>query len=316
MTKKEAEIALSKARLVMQQGVQYKMYSTFQRSKSRGGYGIEISYVSADIKRLIVPKFVTRIGYGAGELAVGLEELIINTDEIDIADKAFYRSGLKKVHINAKECTIGNSAFALNMLLDEVEISGNTIGINESAFRYCNIKCARLSNGLKYMDSFVFANNDGMERLMLPDSLCNRDAVLFPDDLAGLCENNGKLSEVKLSKGITAIGMAMFSGCNSLDDIELHEGLKRIDKFAFEDCSIRRIVIPSTVEYMKMSAFHDSMLEELVILSKDIDYSSIGEVIYGSTQYLKLIKAPKIILDNIMIRGTDFKNRVKFEVLE
>lgn len=316
MTKKEAEIALSKARLVMQQGVQYKMYSTFQRSKSRGGYGIEISYVSADIKRLIVPKFVTRIGYGAGELAVGLEELIINTDEIDIADKAFYRSGLKKVHINAKKCTIGNSAFALNALLEEVEISGNIIGINESAFRCSNIKHVSLSDGLKYMDSFVFSANSGMESLILPDSLCNRDAVLFPDDLVGLCQYNGKLREVKLSKGMATIGEAMFSGCKRLEDIELYEGLKRIDKFAFEDCSIRKLVVPSTVECMKMSAFHDSMLEELVILSKNVDYNSMGEVIYGSMQYLRLIKAPKIILDNIIVRGTDFKNRVKFEVLE
>jgi hypothetical protein len=64
------------------------------------------------------------------------------------------------------------------------------------------------------------------------------------------------LKSINIPSTVIVIGERAFSGCSQLWNVELSEGLKRIDNHAFRDCtSLVSIRIPSTVKVISSGAF-------------------------------------------------------------
>lgn len=61
--------------------------------------------------------------------------------------------------------------------------------------------------------------------------------------------------KIVLPVGVYRTGIAIFSGCTSLQEVVLPMGLRDIGAFSFRGCSIRSIDIPDTVEHIGGHAF-------------------------------------------------------------
>ena len=64
---------------------------------------------------------------------------------------------------------------------------------------------------------------------------------------------------------IVEIGKYSFKGCDSLIKIDFSNQIKRIDEYAFEDCAIKEITIPHTVEYIGCGAFKGCVRLEMIV---------------------------------------------------
>lgn len=94
------------------------------------------------------------------------------------------------------------------------------------------------------------------------------------------------LAKVTLSEGNKVIEKFAFSCCDALDAVEIPSTITTIKDYAFQACSIKRIVIPATVKYIG-NAFNSARtpIESLVIEDSDspllpIDYEN-GDYSFG-----------------------------------
>ena len=87
----------------------------------------------------------------------------------------------------------------------------------------------------------------------------------------GVCPEFGMKNEIKkliLNEGVTEIFEYAFYECKNLEEIELPNSLKLIDKSAFKDCiSLKKLEIPSGVTSIRAAAFSncDSLTGKLFI---------------------------------------------------
>ncbi len=67
-----------------------------------------------------------------------------------------------------------------------------------------------------------------------------------------------EVTHVRVDLSVKEIGENAFYDCNQLRNVELCDGLERIDCGAFEGCTLlERIIIPSTVKFIGKWAFHE-----------------------------------------------------------
>lgn len=85
-----------------------------------------------------------------------------------------------------------------------------------------------------------------------------------------------------------------FSGCTSITDIVLKDGIKDIESYAFYDCkSLHGIIIPNGVTSIKKWSFGDcSSLQTLNIPNS---VTSIGEYAFSNCSYLQTINIPNSV---------------------
>lgn len=97
------------------------------------------------------------------------------------------------------------------------------------------------------------------------------------NDIFSDCHN---LAKVTLSEGNKVIEKFAFSSCDALDAVEIPSTITSIKDYAFQACSIKRIIIPATVKYIG-NAFNSARapIENLIIEDSDspllpIDYEN------------------------------------------
>ena len=87
-------------------------------------------------------------------------------------------------------------------------------------------------------ESFEYHLRNSLKKVVLPDSLESLD-VLF--------QGYEKLENINIPSKISEIKHGQFNGCTNLEFIELNEGLKKVDGYAFMRSGLKDIVLPSTV---------------------------------------------------------------------
>ena len=80
-------------------------------------------------------------------------------------------------------------------------------------------------------------------KIFLPNTITKIGKEAFRD-----CSN---LTEITIPPKVKSIPDSCFYDCKSLEEVNLHEGIESIASQAFENTSIRKIVIPSSVVYMQ-----------------------------------------------------------------
>ena len=98
--------------------------------------------------------------------------------------------------------------------------------------------------------SSAFIESD-ITSLMMPDSVTN----IYTYAIAG-CE---KLTEVRLSENLQAVGECSFSGCTSLTQVDLSmPTLTHIYNEAFEGCtSLQQVIFGDNIEFIGAEAFQE-----------------------------------------------------------
>ncbi len=77
----------------------------------------------------------------------------------------------------------------------------------------------------------------------------------------------GAIKSIKIPNSVEIIDKYAFSGCSSLEEVVLPEGLVEIRRGLFNECTaLKRIVFPNSVRIISMDAFYEcNALEELVL---------------------------------------------------
>ena len=102
------------------------------------------------------------------------------------------------------------------------------------------------------------------------------------------------VARVRVDPAVKVIGKEAFAGCEQLINVELCEGLERIDEQAFIGCkSLTSITIPSTVKVIGQHAFRDCFELRNVKLNEGLE--EIGHGAFTHCTSLTSIRIPSTV---------------------
>lgn len=170
-----------------------------------------------DVRRVIIEEGVTTIGAYAFNDCRSLSEVSLPDSLTTIENFAFCTCvSLTAVELPGNLTTIGHTAFAACFNLEEINLPDSMTSIGEDAFASTAISSAVIPSGVKTLN---YTFND--------------------------CEN---LNTVKLSEGVTTIGVQTFAECTGLTEISIPSTVTSIGANAFSNCSsLAEIVLPDGV---------------------------------------------------------------------
>ncbi|MBR6105026.1 MAG: leucine-rich repeat protein [Paludibacteraceae bacterium] len=195
----------------------------------------------------------------------------------DIADadsKSF--KGIKRIIISEYASELPDFAFSFSPALQSVYISKNISKIGEQPFCYCNNLSAIEVDG----QNNYFSSIDG---------------VLFNKDKKRLIRcPEGQFGVYTVPDGVEEIFEYAFYGCNGLNEIKLPASLKKIGKFAFQQCEgLHTITIPDGVTTLEECTFFGCINLQNVHVSKQL--SVLGkEAFYGCVK-LEAVSLPNTV---------------------
>ena len=181
---------------------------------------------------------------------------------------------------------IASNAFKDCVELVSVTLPSGLIKIGSNAFEKTNITEIELPDALTYIGSGAFESCESLKSLVLPSGIVEIGRGAF-DHCYRLDYNTYKngcyipskddpyfilcdvldVSEktVELHKDTKIIYSYSFRNCMYIEEVALPEGLIRIKEYAFGDNrTLKRIIIPSTVEKIDRWAFYNCEALEII----------------------------------------------------
>ena len=216
-------------------------------------------------------------------------------DAVEIQAHAFQDCKFLRTITVPSTCTrIGQMAFAGLPSLEEVTLLGSFTSIDDGAFCRCKF-LTRLTispscgNDNSYMDS-PYIGKEAFEecRHLKTFEGGNRIRVIRESAFA-YCES---LRSLRLPSSVRLIGESAFIE-SSIRQVKLHEGLERIDAYAFDSCDLMKIRIPSSVRTIANGTFAACHSLSQVTLCEGLE-SIKDEAFYGCTS-LETIVIPSTV---------------------
>lgn len=212
--------------------MEYKKYNSApwaSRGIDAGVYGTVDTYtdiyISGEkITHLEVPSTVKKIKPYAFAYCGNLEEITLPEGIESIDERAFYGCvNLSTIVIPSTVKTIGEYAFSGTSNLASITIKEGLESIGANAFGF-----------------------SGLKSVVLPESLVEIGANTFT--------NCSKLVSANVPSKITELPQCVFDNCKALKNVQLHEGLKKLD--GFYNVGLTSIDIPSSVTYIAINAVY------------------------------------------------------------
>ena len=182
------------------------------------------------------------------------------TDNTDTSPYSFTNNSI--IIENCKE--LSDFVFCNCDNLINVEFNNTTnIKIGKGIFSYCTkLKTVKLNNTLSIIPKSTFNNCINLSNI-------NLDINSIEEIQSDAFANCKQLDNVSFGDNLKYIGINSFSCCNNLASIKLNNKLEIIDFWAFSDCNIKEITIPSSVKEIRDYAFmNNSELTTVNILNK------------------------------------------------
>ena len=294
------------------------------------------------------------VGVGAFENCTSLGEINIPSGTYRIGAYAFgHCRSATKLFFPSSLSKIADHAFEWCTLLNNITIPSSITSIEEATFQYCGsgssyrteltipstvkyigqwafFHCSKLvniniPNGVENLDIHAFEECSSAKTLSLPHTLTNlgdfcfancsalNTKVTIPSSLSGYMAWHGysfsgctSLVEVYIEDGVSRIGDGTFLGCTSLKNINFPGSLGEasnpgnIGAHAFENCtSLEIIMVDTGVRHIGASAFEGcSNLRTVVLpstISNNTDSLGIGSrAFYYGQNYSKGLNEIKI----------------------
>lgn len=279
------------------------------------------AFASSDIKTVVIPNSVTCICADAFSNCSFLENVVILSNDATVAEGAFSRCvNLQKVIVPSANVKFEVGAF----YKDETE----RLLYKNRNICLCCLDCSELiqfafDEKIKYTvtDQSISAQTpeeliatfDGFEAKIVDTSIFNIDGNVLVGVDAGTIEESGI---VVVPSFIKTIGVGAFKDVPIVKHIVLPEGLERIGREAFMNCSIQSIDIPKSVTDIDEYAFAGSSIKcisipEVQVLAPytfakcisltDVEFSAtlmeIGEGAFSECAGLKMIALPKGLIE-------------------
>lgn len=251
-------------------------------------------------EKFTVPNGLKRIESGAISGCASITEIYYNGNVNDWAqldgvreltarnpfDKNLYVNGelLTEAIFDATD-KINEAAFYTCKPLKRIVIGSNVKSVEKEAFSRCiNLETVTIDNGLTEIGSEAF-------------SYCAMTSVTVPESVRhlgrGAFKQCGKLTQAKIEGEKSSLGTWMhgetFSGCDSLKNVVLGDGVKNIGDKAFERCgSLKTITLPDSVTRIGGQAFEScgSLID--VTIGKNV--TDIGSWAFQNCMKLTQVK--------------------------
>ena len=257
-------------------------------------------YGCTGLTEITIADSVVSIGRYAFENCSSLTEITVPKGMTEIGEEAFYGlTGLAKITIPEGVTTIGRDAFKGCSSLRTVTVPKSVVEISE-AFSGCDsleeitlpfVGTSRTSTRYRGTLGAIYRTNTSLRKVTITD------ATQLSDKAFSGCST---LTEINLNNGITSIGENAFSGCTGLTEIVIPEGVKSIENFAFYDCTgLTSIVIPEGVKNIGSLVF--SGCTGLTSVTIPDSVTSIGEDIFDECSNLTEVSMPSgtLIIEGI-----------------
>ena len=256
----------------------------------------EAFYRNDTIKTVKLPSTLTFIGDRAFSECHSLEKIVIPSSVTYIEMEAFSGcTSLSEIEIPSSVGYIGNSAFENCTSLSEITIQSSETAIGKDAFagtkwlmdkRKENPYVVNNGHLLDMQTAGVNINIPNTVKYIECDIPKNIVSIVFPESISSIGSgfmNCTKLVKVTITSSETSIGDGAFSGCTSLETIE----------------------IPETVESMKISSFTGTKwLENNLVDGK---YLIVNNIMYDAQDWDDDVVIP----DGVKEIKIDFLNSSK-----
>ncbi len=154
---------------------------------------------------------------------------------------------------------IGDSAFRMNYLLEEVVFPDGLIEIEGNAFYNCmSLKKINIPSGLQCIGQEAFDSCYKLESdIILPDGFVNLEPQAF--------EHCKSITRVRIP-GSASVGDCAFAQCTLLSDVTIEEGFRYLSNAVFSECSaLTSIVLPESLLLIGTNAFYRTGLQSIHI---------------------------------------------------
>ncbi|MBR5102430.1 MAG: leucine-rich repeat protein [Muribaculaceae bacterium] len=257
------------------------------------------------IEKVVIPNTVKSIGAKAFYNCTKLNDvgIDINQSQLEtIKDEAFYNTAITYFAITPLVTNIGAGAFNAAKQLRVVGIMGDThlTTIGNSAFANCiSLEEFEIPSTVTSLGNGIFYACKALETVSLPDNLTKITDNMFAYTAA--------LKSIDLPASVTSIGQDAFNKC-ALESIDL-KSVTSIGERAFEYCNgLTSVTIPSSVTTIDALAFVGC--ENLA--SVDIQNTFLGISQFSNCKLLKNVNfGPQVTTIGIAaFSGSGLKNIV------
>ncbi len=201
----------------------------------------------------------------------GITSVKLQKGLVSIGDYAFMETKIPSIVLPDGLKTLGKGAFSNCEELKTISVPQSLTFIGSSAFPKDWVLTQKSEDGVYYIGKVAYGFAEtakGMTELKFKDgtislssNLCNTISSFSYDGAAEVYFKESLVS-VDIPASVESIGdsdygdYGIFSGCEKLTTVTLHEGLKSIGRGAFYNCSsLKNITLPRSLEYIGHSAF-------------------------------------------------------------
>lgn len=214
------------------------------------------------------PEVLTKIREAAFSESNLSGALIIPDDVTVLEDRAFYRTNITSIQLPQSLEVIGLSEFnGCKSLTGMMSLPQSVRYIGGGAFAYCSGLSGRLifPDNLTYIGAQAFIGCSGFYGdLTIPESV----RKIYGNTFSGCSGLNGSLNlhgglilsqeaVPWLNLSSYSGGGAQFSGCKFRGELSVPEANNEIPNSAFRGCNFSKISIPSSIKFIRGSAFED-----------------------------------------------------------
>lgn len=243
-------------------------------------------YNCGSIEKIILPKSITSIGFGAFGYCVNLKEIEIPDHVTSIKKTAFgLCTSLEHIKLPSQLTELQAYAFFFCKSLKTVTIPDGVKVIHKHTFYETpDLQTVHLPKTMTSFDKEAFSNANGLKQITIPKGISS-----IPEECFIMCKN---LESVTLSPDVKSIENNAFQLCRRLKKVNFVEGLVIIGVQAFSECTaIEELHFPNSLQYIKQEAFKTTSPSD----TREITFGS-GLLEIGDQAFFKKTSVQKIKL--------------------
>lgn len=171
------------------------------------------------LKQVIIPEGVTRIGAHCFEGCEALAQVPLPSTLTELDDYAFSRSGLSELTFSENMARVGGHCFEGCPALSHVTLPPTLTSVEEYAFSNTGLTNLEISEGVTYISAHCFEGCQALTQVNLPSTLTEIGSYAF-------C--NSGLTELVLPEGITVLNGSIIEDCQNLTWIQVPRSVTEI----------------------------------------------------------------------------------------